>query len=81
MPSREAEQLADALWRTLRPTVADVLDAALAAIDEPAEDSALDGELEAKAQRWLLRRRERVQKRSHGHGKRCARSAASRKAQ
>jgi len=73
MPPRDSAQLADAIWRTLRPSVLAVLDAALAEQQAGEAGEELSPEDEARAAAWAARQRSRTQRAGQG---RCCRSAA-----
>jgi hypothetical protein len=66
---REAERLAAALWRTLKPMIVDVLDTALATQEDSEPDEALSPEDDTRIDKWLARRRQRDREQQQGQGK------------
>lgn len=78
MSQRDSAQLADAIWRTLRPSVLSLLDAALAEQQAGETGEELSPEEEARAAAWAARQRRRGQR--AGQGRRCRSAALKRKA-
>lgn len=78
MPRHDSAQLADAIWRTLRPSVLSVLDAALAEQQDSESGDLLSPEDEARAAAWAARQRRRGQ--GPSHGQRCRSATRKRKA-
>lgn len=78
MLRRDSAQLADAIWRTLRPIVLSVLDAAQVEQQDSEHGEQLSPEDEARAVAWAARQRRRGQR--PGQGRRCNSTARKRKA-
>lgn len=72
MPQPSAEQLADLLWRRLRPQAVALLDAALGAQKDSPPADGLTTEDDARIDAWLARQRHRQRDRRPAQQKRTS---------